>query len=119
MITGWLVKVVVAIALVGFLAVELGAPLVTRAQLDDLAHDAADNAALEILSSRNVEQAKAVAAEILQDKDATLKEFAVDEQGRVLLTAERQARSFLLKKWSTTKSWYDVEVKVTSEKKPL
>jgi len=117
-ITGWLVKVVVAIALVGFLAVELGAPLVTRAQLDDLAHDAADNAALEILSSRNVEQAKAVAAQILQDKDATLKEFAVNPQGLVLLTADRQARSFLLKKWSRTKSWYDVEVKVTSEKKP-
>ncbi|MEO7837366.1 MAG: hypothetical protein ABIS21_06975 [Acidimicrobiales bacterium] len=106
------------IALVGFLAVELGAPLVTRAQLDDLAHDAADNAALEILSSRDVERAKAVAVEILGDKDATLKEFGVDQQGQIVLTAEREARSILLKKWSRTKSWYDVEVKVTSEKSP-
>ncbi len=118
MITGWLVKLVVSIALVGFLAVELGSPLVTRAQLDDLAHDAADNAALEILNSRDVERAKAVAAEILHDKDATLKEFAVDQQGKVVLTAEREARSFLLKKWSRTESWYDVEVTVTSEKAP-
>ncbi|HUP70436.1 MAG TPA: hypothetical protein VM142_11565 [Acidimicrobiales bacterium] len=117
MITGWLLKVVLAIALVGSLAVELGAPLVTRAQLDDLAHDAADNASLEILSSRNVEAAKAVAAEILNDKSAELKEFSVDEQGEVSLTAEREARSFLLKKWDRTKSWYLVKVKVTSDKK--
>lgn len=117
MITGWLVKVVAAIALVGFLAVELGAPLVTRAQLDDLAHDAADNASLEILNSRNVESAKAVASEILMDKNATLKEFAVNEQGGITLTAEREARSILLKKWDRTKSWYLVKVKVTSDKK--
>lgn len=116
MITGWLLKVVLVIAVVGFLAVELGAPLVTRAQLDDLAHDAADNASLEILSSRNVEAAKAVAAEILTDKSAHLKEFSVDQQGRVTLTAEREARSFLLKKWDRTKSWYLVEVTVTSDK---
>lgn len=117
MITGWLVKVVVSIALVGFLAVELGAPLVTRAQLDDLAHDAADNASFEILNSRDVERARAVAAEILADKNATLKEFAVDGRGGVSLTAEREARSFLLKKWDRTKSWYLVRVKVTSEKR--
>lgn len=117
MITGWLVKVVVSIAVVGFLAVELGAPLVTRAQLDDLAHDAADNAALEMLNSRNIEGAKAVAAEILTDKNATLKDFVVNEQGGITLTAEREARSFLLKKWDRTKSWYLVKVKVTSDKK--
>jgi len=115
-ITGWLVKLVVSIALVGLLAVELGAPLVTRAQLDDLAHDAADNAALEYLNSRDVEKAKTTATQILQDKSATLKEFSVDQQGLVGLTAERQARSILLKKWSRTASWYDVVVKVTSEK---
>lgn len=117
MITGWLVKVVVTIALVGFLAVELGAPLVTRAQLDDLANDAADNASLEILNSRDVERAKAVATEILTDKSATLKDFAVTAEGGVSLTAEREARSFLLKKWDRTKSWYLVRVKVTKEKK--
>lgn len=117
MITGWLVKVVVTIALVGFLAVELGAPLVTRAQLDDLAHDAADNASLEILNSRDFERAKAVAAEILMDKSATLEEFALNDQGGISLTAEREARSLLLKKWDRTKSWYLVRVKVTSEKK--
>lgn len=117
MITGWLVKVVVTIALVGFLAVELGAPLVTRAQLDDLAHDAADNASLEILNSRDIERAKAVATEILTDKNATLKEFALNDQGGISLTAEREARSLLLKKWDRTKSWYLVRVKVTSERK--
>lgn len=117
MITGWLVKVVVSIALVGFLAVELGAPLVTRAQLDDLAHDAADSASLELLNTNDAERARAVATEIVTDKNATLKEFAINAQGGIDLTAEREARSLLLKKWDRTKSWYMVTVKVTSEKK--
>ena len=117
MITGWLVKVVVAIALVGFLAFELGSPVVTRLQLDDLAHDAADNAALELLNTQDVEKAKATATEIVADKDATVKQFEIDADGNVVMTIERDARSVLLKKWSTTRSWYEVEVKVVSEKK--
>ncbi|HVE45999.1 MAG TPA: hypothetical protein VNA57_04540 [Acidimicrobiales bacterium] len=117
MITGWLLKLVVSIALMGFLAVELGSPLVTRAQLDDVAHDAADTAAFELLNNRDVERARATANEILTGKKATLKEFALDQQGRINLTAEREARSFLLKKWDRTDSWYLIRVKVTSEKK--
>lgn len=117
MITGWLVKVVVAIVLVGFLAVELGSPVVARAQLDGVANDAADNAALELMSSGDAARARAAAEEIVVDKDATLKDFTVNAQGQVVLTVEREARSLLLKKWSTTKGWYDVEVKVTKDRR--
>ncbi|HUR18457.1 MAG TPA: hypothetical protein VMZ51_05900 [Acidimicrobiales bacterium] len=119
MITGWLVKIVVSFLLVAFLAVELGSPLVTRAQLDDLAHDAADSASLELLNTADVERAKGVAVKILTDKSATLEEFAVDTEGRIKLTTEREARSVLLKKWDRIKSWYLIRVKVTSEKKSL
>ena len=117
MITGWLVKVVVAIALFGLLAFELGSPVVTRLQLDDLAHDAADSAALDLLNTQDPKEAEKTAKEIVESKNAAMKEFEIDSAGNVRITVERKARSVLLEKWSTTESWYDVEVKVVSEKK--
>lgn len=116
MITGWLLKMVLTIFLVGFALVEAGSPLVTRAQLDDVAHDAADNAALDLLAHRDADRARATAQEIASEQDATLKDFAIDSSGKVRVTVEREARSFLLKKWDRTKGWYDVEVTATSTK---
>lgn len=113
MITGWLLKMVLSFALVGFLLVEGGSPLITRAQLDDVAHDAADNAVLEILDHNDAEQARAVAEEIATDEDAALTRFTIDQQG-VTVTVEREARSFLLKKFEPLESWYDVEVTATA-----
>ena len=48
MIGGWLVKVVVGIALLGFAVVELGSPLVARAQADDAAHEVANEASFRL-----------------------------------------------------------------------
>ena len=113
MITGWLLKMVLSIALVGFLLVEGGSPLITRAQLDDVAHEAADNAVLELLDSRNEEQARAAAEEVVIEEDAALTGFTIDQRG-VTVTVEREARSFLLKKIGQFESWYDVEVTATA-----
>ena len=109
MITGWLLKIVLGFVVVGFLLVEAGSPIVTRAQLDDIAHDAADVAALELMNTNDVERARASAEQIVIDKDATLSKFEV-VTGGVQITVRRQARSVLLKKWKTTADWYDVEV---------
>lgn len=110
MITGWLSKIVIGIALVGFLAVELISPVAVRAQLDGVAHDAADNAALHLLDHPDeVERARLIADEIAKEKDAALTFFDVGSNG-VTVTVEREARSFLLKKMEQLESWYDVEV---------
>ena len=110
MITGWLAKIVLGIALFGFLGVELVSPVVVRAQLDDVAHDAADNAALWLLDHPDgSERAREIAEDIAVEKDAVLTVFDIGTAG-VTVTVERQARSFLLKKVEQLQSWYDVEV---------
>ncbi len=113
MITGWLLKIVVGFALAGFLLVEAGSPLVTRAQLDGVAHDAADSAALDLLDKNDLVRARAVAEGIAAEDEAAVKSFTVDENG-VHVTVERQARSVLFKKIEQLESWYDVEVSATA-----
>lgn len=113
MIMGWLLKIVLGVAILGLLAVEGGSPLITRAQLDDVAHDAADNAALDLLDKRDPERARKIAEDIVLDKDAALTEFRV-EPGRVYVTVQKQARSWLLRKVDQLKDWYDVEVSVSA-----
>ena len=115
MITGWLLKIVLAFALVGFLGVELGSPLVTRAQLDTVAHDAADNAVLDLLAHNDDERARQTALDIVTEKSAVLKHFEITTTG-VVVTVEREARSFLLKKVEQLESWYDVEVTATASR---
>ena len=116
MITGWLLKIVVGIAVVGFLLVELGSPLVTRGQLDGIAHDAADNAALHLLDHPDeVEQAKQIAIDLATGKEAALTLFDAGPQ-LVTVTVQRDARSLLLKKLKQLESWYDVEVTATATK---
>lgn len=113
MITGWLVKVMIGIALLGLTVVELGSPVITRAQVDDAAHDAADDAAAEYAVSHDVARAQEIAQKIADDEDAELQEFTVDEQGRIHVRLFKEARSILLKKISQTKSWYEIGVSAT------
>ncbi|MGH9281730.1 MAG: hypothetical protein ACRD0S_02210 [Acidimicrobiales bacterium] len=113
MITGWLVKIVLAFVIVGLLLVEGGSPLITKAQLDDIAHDAADNAALDLLDKNDIERARKVAEDIVLEKDAALTAFSV-EPGRIRITVEKEARSFLLKNVDQFRDWYDVEVTVSA-----
>jgi hypothetical protein len=113
-IGGWLLKVLLAIAVIGFLAIELGSPLIVRAQLDGTAHDAANAAAREYGSSRNVELARNKAVEETQAGSASLCKdgLVVDEvRARVEVTVCKQAKSYLLHRIEQTRGWYDVSAK--------
>lgn len=113
MITGWLVKIVVGFGLAGFVVVEAGAPLVIRAQLDGVAHDAADSAARDLLDRNDAPRAQAVAQQVAAEEDAALKSFTIDQNG-VHVTVEREAPSVLLKKVEPLQGWYDVEVSASA-----
>ena len=111
MITGWLVKIVVVIALLGVAAVELGSPLWTRAQLDGLAHDAADEAARIYTNSGDVQEAREAAEALAKDDGAVVTQFfGPDNQGKMHVTVFRDAKSYLLHKFGPTKDWYAVSV---------
>ena len=111
MISRWLAKIVVTIAVVGFLAVELGSPFWTRAQLDGTAHDVADEAAFELRKSNSSEVARGAAERLATERDARLTEFSIDAESRVHVTVYRKARSYLLHRFDQTKDWYDISVK--------
>jgi hypothetical protein len=114
MITSWIVKIVVGLAVAAFLVVELGSPLLTRATLDGSAHSAADDAAHDMFQSHNPDQAKALAQKDATDDGAQLEQFGIDDQGTVHVTLSKQARSYVLHKFEPTRNWYNVRVSATA-----
>ncbi|MDQ3574014.1 MAG: hypothetical protein M3378_05415 [Actinomycetota bacterium] len=116
MISRFLAKIVITIAVLGFAAVELGSPLIVRAQLDGVANDVASEAALAMFQSRDPSLSRATADRVVAGRDATLQSFAVDGTGTVSVWVSRQAPSLILKRWDTMKSWYDVVVSASARK---
>lgn len=114
MITGWLVKVVLGIALFGLVLHEVGSPLITKAQADDAAHTVADKAALELFSSRNGEAAQRVAEEAAIEAEVRLERFAIDAQGTIHVTVGKKARALLLDRFDATERFYDVEAEASA-----
>jgi hypothetical protein len=113
-ISSWLIKIVVGIAVVGFLVVELGSPLLTKATLDSDAHHAADDAAHELFQSHDQDKARAAADQDAQGGHARLDQFGVDEQGVVHVTLSKQAKSYVLHNFEPTRDWYNVRVSATA-----
>jgi hypothetical protein len=114
LITGWLLKIVVVIALVGLVVVEVGSPVITHFQVDGAAHDAANDAAADYVQRHDVDGAKSIAEQDAAKEHATLDAFAVDDNNIVHVRLSKQAKSFLLKKLSVAKKWYDVSVSASS-----
>ena len=110
MISRWLLKLVIGIAIAGFVLFELGSPLVTRTIVDGQAHDAATDAAKDYFSGHDVDKARAAAQHDADGDVATLAAFTVDEQGTVHVTLSKKAKSYVLHNFGPTKHWYDVSV---------
>ena len=110
MISRWLVKIVVGIAIAGFVLFEVGSPVVTRVILDGQAHDAATDAAKDYFSGHDADKAKAAAQHDADGDGATLAAFSVDAQGTVHVTLSKKAKSYVLHNFGPTKHWYDVSV---------
>ena len=117
MIGGWLAKIVIVIALLGFAAVELGSPLWTRAQLDGIAYDTAGEAARVYNATQETGRARKAADDKAQEEDAVVTAFRTDNQGRIHVTVFRKAKSYLLHKFGPTKDWYDVSVEASAATK--
>jgi type II secretory pathway component PulL len=114
-ITGWLVKIVIVVGLLGVGVLEVGSPLITRAQVDGAAHDAADDAAAEYFQGRSVEAAKTVAEAVAAKEGAKLESFDFDPAtSTVTVKLVKEARSIVMKKIKQTKSWYVIRVTASS-----
>jgi len=116
-ITGWLVKVLVGIALAGFLVIELGSPLVTRAQADDAAHEVANEAAFR-LSSTNTEQSlKDACTAEASDQNVAVVKCGINAKNEIEVTVTKAAKSFLFDKFEPTKKWYLAEATATAARR--
>ena len=114
MISSWILKLAIGIALVGFLVIELGSPLITKATLDGTAHDAANDAAHAYFQNHDPDQAQKTASDDAANDHAKLEKFSIDDQGVVHVTLSKQARSYVLHDFKQTKDWYNVRVSASA-----
>ena len=113
MVTSWLVKVILGIALAGVIAIEVGSPLVARSQADDAAHEVADEVAYQLGNSYTQQVLDSTCATEAKKRSVTA-DCTVDAQRLVHVTAHKKAYSIVLGRLSATKDWYRVDVKATS-----
>lgn len=114
MISGWVVRLLVSLALVGLGLFEAGSPLITRVQLDGVAAEAARQANREFDKSGSKANAEKAARAEAEEGGATLTAFAVDKNSAAV-TISRVAPSVLFGKWTKTKGYYNVSVNGVSE----
>lgn len=114
MILGWVIKVLASLALVGVVGFEIGSPLVTRAQVDEVAHNSADRAAFVLYDTQDPAQARAKAEEVVAVKHGMrLDQFEV-RGDRIHVTVSKRAQSILLDRFSPARHWYEVQVSADS-----
>jgi len=113
-ISRWLLKVIIGIAVAGLVIFELGSPLVTKTILDGNAHDAANDAAHDYFNNHDAGRAQGVAQQDAQNDGAKLDAFDIDEQGTIHVTLSKQAKSYVLHNFGPTKDWYTVQRSATA-----
>ncbi|MBW3555535.1 MAG: hypothetical protein KY454_01215 [Actinobacteria bacterium] len=117
MISGWLVKVVLGIALLGLAALELGSPLIVRAQADDAAHEVANEASFRLRDSYTQQTLDAACSQEAAEQEVQIKVCTVNEKRDVVVTVTKEAKSYLLHKIPAFKSWYEVQASATASAK--
>jgi hypothetical protein len=112
-ISSWLAKVVLVVALAGGATVELGSPIIARNQCSQDARAGAKAAANELLTTRDANAARAAAEEAIHGHGEHLDAFDVvgDE---VHVTVSKTAKSYVLRHVNTFKKWYDVHASASA-----
>jgi hypothetical protein len=116
-IGGWLVKVLVGIVVLGFAVIELGSPLVARAQADDAAHEVANEASFRLRDNYTQATLDEACQTEAEKQNVKIVECTVNEKQEVVVKVTKHARSFLLDRFDATKDWYDVEASATAERR--
>ncbi len=105
-ITGWLIKLAVSLAIVGLVAFEAGAIVVARVGVESTAGDAAGAAADEFARSGDEKAAEAAARALAEKEGATLESFAVEEGGKaIVVTVVKEASTVLVDRIGFIEAW--------------
>lgn len=116
MIGGWLVKVVVGLALLAFVVVELGSPLVARAQADDAAHEVANEAAFRLRDEATQQALDEACSSESEKQSVQMVSCGINEANEVEVTVTKQARSLLLSRFQPFEKWYRAEATATADR---
>ena len=105
-ITGWLLKLVISLAIFGLVAFEAGAIVVAKVTIEDIAGDAVAAAAQEYSSSKNQDEAEKAARDVAESKGAVLEAFSVVEAGKaVVVTLSKPAKTLFVHRIGVTDGW--------------
>lgn len=105
-ITGWLLKLVISLAIFGLVAFEAGAILVAKVSIEDIAGDAVAAAAQEYGASKNQDEAEKAARDVAESKGAVLEAFSVVENGKaVVVTLSKPAKTLFVHRIGVTEGW--------------
>jgi Flp pilus assembly protein TadG len=95
-------------------AFELGSPTWARHEAANAAKAAAAAGARSLVSTRNTHTAETAAAKAASAGGATLESFTQQPNGTVKVTVSEEAKSYLLRRFSVTRDWYEIKETATS-----
>jgi hypothetical protein len=105
-VLGWLLKLVVSLAIVGLVAFEAGAVLVAHVSADGAASDAATEAAFVYARGNDATGAEDAAKTEAARSGATLVDFEIADDGHtVVVTVVKKAKTIVLQRIGATRSW--------------
>lgn len=94
-ITGWLIQLVVFLAVVAFVAFEVITVVVTNVSLDDTAREVARAAGGEYRVARSIEVATATATEVAAQRDARVVEVT-EQDGDLIVELGKDAPTLVI-----------------------
>lgn len=108
-VIGWLVKLIVSIAIVGVVAFEAGAVVVSRVTAESAANDVANEASFVVARSGGFDEAEEAARVEAARQGVVLITFEVlpgnGNDQIIHVVVEKKAKTLLLQRISWTKSW--------------
>ena len=105
-VTGWLVKLVLSLAVFGLVAFEAGAIVVAKVTIESIAGDVLAEAREVYGPAEDAEQAEKAARAVAEQNDAVLERFEITENGTaIVVTVSKKAKTLLIHRIGFTKDW--------------
>ncbi|MBI4728243.1 MAG: hypothetical protein HY775_01885 [Acidobacteria bacterium] len=105
-VTSWLLRLLIILALFGVAVFEAGSVLIARVQVDGIAIDAATEAGSEYARFHSEAAAERAAEDVARRSEARVVDFRVSADGReVIVTVEKRAKTIFIHKIEALRRW--------------
>ncbi|HJR18690.1 MAG TPA: hypothetical protein VJ922_03135 [Actinomycetota bacterium] len=105
-VTGWLLKLVLSLAIFGVVAFEAGAIVVAKVTIESVAGDVLSEAREAYRPAEDAEQAEKAARAVAERNDAVLESFdVVDNGSAIVVTVSKKAKTLLVHRIGFAEDW--------------